>query len=107
MSLTLEIEHKLKSKGFDTLYDDHDAKWIEMAGKAREYTRTFIPNTETIRPGDVSESLQNAIKIDPQFEQHLRVKKLSEKYWVRHFSDYILDKIYPSEIEQATTGPTT
>jgi hypothetical protein len=98
MSLTLEIEHKLKGKGFDGLYAAHDPKWIEMAGKAKEYTQSFIATGETLRHGDVSENLQNAIKIDPHFEAHLALKKLTQKYWVRYFSDYILDKIYPTGI---------
>ena len=98
MSLTLEIEHRLKGKGFDALYDANTAKWIDMAGKAREYTGTFISGAEAVRPGDVSENLQNAIKIDPHFEAHLKQRKLTQKYWIRFFSDYILDKIYPSQI---------
>ena len=95
MGLTLEIEHKLKSKGFDQLYEAQTPKWIEMASNARSYCEKFI-TTETIRPGDISENLQNAIKTDPHFEAHLKARKLSEKYWVRHFSDYILDRIYPA-----------
>jgi hypothetical protein len=100
MSLTLEIEHRLKAKGFDVLYDGQDAKWIEMAGKAREYCETFITAGETIRPGDISENLQNAIKTDAHFEAHLKARKLTQKYWIRDFSDYILDKIYPSHITE-------
>jgi len=98
MSLTLEIEHRLKSKGFDDLYEGHTPKWIEMAAKAKEYCETFITADETIRPGDISENLQNAIKTDTHFEAHLKAWKLKEKYWIRYFSDYILDKIYPPHV---------
>lgn len=100
MSLTIEIEHRLNDKGFDKLYDGHTDKWVEMAAKAREYTESFIGENESVRPGDVSENLQNAIKIDPNFEGHLKAKKLTQKYWVRYFSDYILEKIYPTDIEK-------
>lgn len=100
MSLTLEIEHKLNGKGFDTLYTAHTVKWVEMAGKAREYTKALIPDGEKVRPGDVSDNLQNGIKIDPHFEGHLKARRLTQKYWIRHFSDYILEQIYPSDIKQ-------
>ena len=101
MSLTLEIEHRLKAKGFDELYDNNTAKWVDMATTAKTYTESFIDtDTEKVRPGDVAESLQNAIKIDPDFEAHLAVKKLTQKYWVRYFTDYILDRIYPIDITQ-------
>ena len=102
MSLTLEIEHKLNGKGFDALYQGHIPKWVEMAAKAREYTETCIKDGQAVRPGDVSENLQNGIKIDPDFEQHLKTRKLTQKYWIRHFSDYILEKIYPTNIPQVT-----
>lgn len=100
MSLTLEIEHRLKDKGFDELYEANTDKWVEMAAKAREYTETFIGHGEAVRPGDVSENLQNGIKIDPHFEAHVKKRKLTQKYWVRFFSDYILERIYPSNMKE-------
>ena len=101
MGLTLEIEHRLKAKSFDEHYEDNTAKWVAMAATARTYTESFIDtDTEKVRPGDVAESLQNVIKIDPDFEAHLAAKKLTQKYWVRYFTDYILDRIYPTDITQ-------
>ena len=71
-----------------------------MANKAHTYTRDCIPDDEKVRPGDVSENLQNAIKIDPAFEEYLGRKGLTQKYWIRHFSDYILEQIYPTNIKE-------
>ena len=98
MALTLEIEHLLKSKKFDELYNRRKVKWDEMAANAKSYTETCIAEDEKVRPGDIAENLQNAIKIDPDFEAYLSQKKLIQKYWVRHFSDYILDQLYPAAI---------
>jgi hypothetical protein len=98
MGLTLEVEHRLKGKGFDVLYQSAPEKWIEMAANARQYCEKFIKDDQPIRPGDISENLQNAIKTDSQFETHMKVKKLTQKYFIRDFSDYILDQIYPSGI---------
>jgi hypothetical protein len=96
MSLTLERLHRLRGKGFDGLYSDHDTKWMEMVASAKDYAKTFIGQNEKIRPGDVSEILQNAIKVDPDFEAFVKAKGLQQKYWVSWFSDYILDQIFPS-----------
>ena len=100
MGLTLEVEHRLKAKGFDDLYQNSSAKWIEMAANARQYCEKFIKDDQPIRPGDISENLQNAIKTDAQFEAHMKGKKLTQKYFVRDFSDYILDQIYPSDTKK-------
>ena len=95
MSLTVEILHRLKSKGFDTLYKSHEAKWKEMVDNATKYAKTYIGGGDKARPADIAEVLQNALKIDPDFEAHTKSKSLKEKYWVAHFADYIMDQIYP------------
>jgi hypothetical protein len=99
LSLTLEKLHRLRGKGFDKLYEDHDAKWIEMVNSGKTYAESFIVAGEKIRPGDISAIIQNAIKVDPQFEAHVKLKGLQQKYWVEYFADYILDQIYPSDVE--------
>lgn len=96
MSLTLEKLHRLEKKGFDTLYDDHADKWVAMVTNARVYAATFIDGGNVIRPGDVSAIIQNAIKVDPNFEEHVKAKSLQQKYWVEYFAEYILDRIYPT-----------
>jgi hypothetical protein len=96
MSLTLERLHRLRGKGFDKLYSDHEEKWGEMVANATEYAKTFIGDDEKIRPGDVAEILQNALKVDPDFERYVKDKGLQQKYWVSWFSEYILDQIFPT-----------
>jgi hypothetical protein len=95
MSLTLEKLHRLQDKGFDKLYETHEAKWREMVENAAKYAKTFIRERAKVRPGDVADILHNAIKVDPDFETHLIDKKLQQKYWVSFFADYILDQLYP------------
>jgi hypothetical protein len=95
MSLTVETLHRLRSKGFDTLYSKHEAKWKALVENATTYAKTYIGGTDKVRPADVAEVLQNALKIDPDFEGHVKGKSLKEKYWVAHFADYIMDQIYP------------
>jgi len=99
MSLTLEKIHRLRSKGFDKLYDDHKPKWVEVVASGRKYAESFIKGGETIRPGDVSEIIQNAVRVDPHFEAHVKGKGLQQKYWVEYFSDFILDQLYPADVK--------
>src|SRR5688500_2356570 len=99
MSLTLEKLHRLQGKGFNALYDDHKQKWQEMVANAKGYAKTFIGKGEKIRPGDLAEVLENAIKVDPDFEKHVKTKGLQQKYWVSYFADYILDQVFPQEIK--------
>ena len=95
MSLTLERLHRLRSKGFETLYTKHETKWTEMVSNAKDYAKTFIGPGEKIRPGDVAEILQNALRVDPDFESYVKEKGLQQKYWVTYFSDYVLDQVFP------------
>jgi hypothetical protein len=50
---------------------------------------------EKVRVGDVVEIVQNAIRIDPEFEAHVKGKTLTQKYWVLYFAEYIIDRVYP------------
>jgi hypothetical protein len=101
MSLTLERLHRLEAKRFDKLYEAHTDKWIEMVTNGRTYAESFIGDGEVIRPGDISAIIQNAIRVDPDFEAHVK-GKLPQKYWVEWFADYILDQIFPAKIDKAT-----
>lgn len=95
MSLTLEKLHALRSKGFDKLYDRHAPEWKEMAEDAVQYAKTYIAGKEKIRSGDIVEILQNAIKVNAEFEKYVKEKGLQQKYWVSWFSEYIVDQIFP------------
>ena len=100
MSLTLEKLHRLRDKGFVDLYQEHEDKWQEMVENAKQYAITFIGENERIRPGDIAEVIQNAVKVDLGFENHVKGRGLQQKYWVSFFADYILDRTYPPpEIE--------
>jgi hypothetical protein len=72
MSLDTQKLHRLKGKSFDKLYSDHQNKWMEMVENARDYAQTCVGPNERVRIGDVVEVVQNAIRIDPMFEQHTK-----------------------------------
>src|SRR5712691_7862383 len=97
MSLDTEKIHRLQGKDFHLLYDNNNNpnKWHEMVRKARDYARSIVPPAEQVRVGDVVEIVQNAIKIDPQFEEHFNREKLTQKFWVPWYAEYIVDKTFP------------
>ena len=102
MSLTLETLRALRAKGFVQLYDNHEDKWQEMVENATTYAKTFLAedDRDRLRPSDIAEVLQNALKFDPHFVRHLDSRKIKEKHWVKDFADYIMDQIFPpAEIE--------
>jgi hypothetical protein len=95
MSLDTEKLHKLNGKGFDKLYNRCSDKWREMVATARAYAQTCVSEGERVRIGDVVTIVQNAIKIDPDFEKFAQGKSLTQKYWVVWFAEYIVEQVYP------------
>lgn len=95
MSTDTDKVHKLRGKGFHDLYEAHPTKWAEMVKKAAVYAKSCVPEGEPVKDGDVVAIVENAIKISKEFESHLTKKKLTQKYWIKWFSEYIVDRVYP------------
>ncbi len=104
MSLDTEKLHRLTGKQFDKLYSKDPAKYAEMAQKALVYAKTCVPEGEKVRLGDVVNVIQNAVRILPSFEAHLRDKKLTQRYWQLWFAEFILEQVFPQpELLQKTS----
>jgi hypothetical protein len=95
MSLDTEKIHRLRGKGFHELHKKHPDKWREMVHKAHDYAQTCVGPGEKVRIGDVVAVVQNAIKIDPEFEEFTKSKSLPQKFWVSWYAEYIVDSVYP------------
>lgn len=98
MSLDTEKLHKLKGKGFFELYGESPDKWNEMVGTAKAYAETCVPEGEQVRTGDIVSIVQNAIKIDSDFEKHRAKKGLTQNYWLVWFAEYIVEQVYPQPV---------
>ena len=95
MSLDAEKIHKLKAKEFNDLYGFNEDLWRELVWSAASHVKGFLEkNGEMVRPGDVSAVLQLSVKVNPAFEKHLEKKRLTQRYWVEYFSDYIVEQIF-------------
>lgn len=95
MSLDTEKLHRLRAKGFDKLFTTSRAKYQEMAHTALKYAQTCVQPGERVRMGDVVSVIQNAVRIDPAFESHLKQKKLTQKFWQAWFAEYIVEQVFP------------
>lgn len=105
MSLDTEKLHRLKGKGFPELYNAHPEKWQEMVHEARDYAQKCVGAGEKVRIGDIVTVVQNAIKIDPEFETHVKTRGLPQRYWILWFAEYIVEQVYPqSPLLAAATG---
>jgi hypothetical protein len=101
MSLDTYKQHKLVGKGFDKLYTDHKAKWNNMVEKSVESVKACISDKDKIKAGDVVAAVEHGIKISKEFEKHLADKGLVQQYWVKWYSEYVVEQIYPhAEIKQ-------
>ena len=104
MSLDTEQMHRLVAKGFDTLFAQNEEKYRQMVAKALQYAATCVPEGEKLRPGDIAFAARGAIRIDPMFEQHLTKRKLTQKFWVSWYADYIVEQAYPPPDFTAPAG---
>jgi hypothetical protein len=95
MSFDTDRLHRLKGKGFHDVYSEHPEKWKEMVRTARDYSKTCVPEGEKVKVGDVVAVVQNAIKIDPELEKYLNKKKLTQKFWILWYAEYIVEQTFP------------
>lgn len=95
MSLDTEKLHRLLAKGFPELYRHDPDHWRAMLDTARAYAQTCLRQGERVKLGDIAVIVQNAIKIDPEFETFVKGKSLPQKYWVAWFAEYLIDQEYP------------
>ena len=93
--MTIENLHKLKSKGFDGLYTSKQTKWKALAKHAVTFAKAYVSNNEKITPAEVAQALELSLKIDTDFENQMTTKKLTQRFWVPLFAEYIVEQIYP------------
>lgn len=96
MALTQRELQALLRHDMDKFYAKHKNLWEERARRAYEYTSQTFPAGEKPRIDDVAGVLEPILEIDESLVAFLQENKLSQKYWVRYFCDYILDQVWPS-----------
>jgi hypothetical protein len=94
MSLTLYWEKRLRDAKLIRFLDENRAAWLGAAREAIQYARTSFPAGSPIRRDDVAQFLVNVIEVDDNFKNHLATNRLTQKYWVKHFADLVIDRTW-------------
>lgn len=94
MALTEKIRLKVIAKGFNQLYDDHAADWINLANESRELIAKRVQGGH---PGvdDIKQVLQPLVELHEHFRAFMAANpKLTQEYWGARFTDYLLQRVY-------------
>jgi hypothetical protein len=99
MSLTLKVEQMLVGAGLVVFFDDHPAQWHAAAKKTHTFIVSQFPSGATIRRDDIALALVPVLEVHEGLSAFLQEKKLTQKYWIRHFADLIVDRAWASIIQ--------
>jgi len=101
MALTQVVRLRLEAAGFNRLYDDHRQDWENLAEQARlligGQVRGHAPTVD-----DIKKVLFPLIELNPylrEFLAHGGRKPLTQLYWVKDFTDYVLDRVYQPALQ--------
>jgi hypothetical protein len=94
MALTLDKEQKLSAAGLIEFFDEDRALWCEVAKKSYEYVKGNFPADSPIRRDDVAKVLEPIIEVNEDLRDYLNENKLTQKYWILHFTDLVIDRTW-------------
>jgi hypothetical protein len=89
---------KLEGKDFGTLFTDNVDEWTTMAEEARTLMAGRIANGEPT-VDDIKKVLLPLVEIHPKLADFMAKSRLTQKYWVGHFTDYVLHRVYNPKLE--------
>lgn len=102
MALTLEVEQKLVDVGLVKLFLDHRAAWLAAAKQSHDYTSKNFPLHAKCRPDDMAKSFLPIIEVNEDLRSFLAANKLTQKYWIKHFTDLIIERVWDELNPQVT-----
>ncbi len=97
MALTEAVRLRLEGIGFEKLFADNEAKWHKMADEARHLMAGQVQGGEPT-VDDIKKILEPMLELDPDLRKFLEQNRLTQKYWVGHFTDYVLHKVYKPKL---------
>lgn len=93
MALTLEIEQKLQRFGLVDYFVTRQTAWQGMAQETYDYAKKQFGGAP-IRPDDLAKFVYPVVEIDKPLQRFLDMKKCSQKYWFRYFTNLIIDRTW-------------
>lgn len=100
MALTLKALQALLGQGFDKFYNKYKDHWLDRARRAYQYVSSNLSPGQKARVDDIAQVLSPILEVDDQLRAFLQEHKLTQKYWVTYFCDYVLDTVW----QQLVTG---
>jgi hypothetical protein len=93
MALTEVARLRLEGQEFGALFEGHQHTWTAMAEEARGVMAGQLGGrSPTV--DDIAKILQPMLEISDVLRTFLAENKLTQKYWYRDFTDYILHNVY-------------
>ncbi len=96
MSISLAIQQQLERVELVDLYTHYKREWNSLAKKSHDFIKANFPNDYDVHQEDVSKALMPLMEVNDRLNDFLSGKRLSEKYWMKYFCDYILDQCWDS-----------
>jgi hypothetical protein len=90
----LDKEQKLKAAELIDFFNEDATVWRELAQKSYAYVRGNFPADSLIRPDDVAKVLEPILEVNENLRDYLSENKLKQKYWVRDFTDLVIDRTW-------------
>jgi hypothetical protein len=94
MALTEKVRRLVEAKSFKELFDENEDIWRGLANDARELIRPQIDDRNPT-VDDIKSVLMPLIELHELYRAFMQAHpKLKEKYWLGHFTDYALHRVY-------------
>jgi hypothetical protein len=94
MAISLAIQQHLEKAGLVEYHDAHEKHWRALAKKSHDFIKNNFPADYDVHQEDVCKALIILIEVNDLMNDYLSANKLKEKYWLKYFSDYILDQCW-------------
>jgi hypothetical protein len=94
MALTEKVRRLVEAKDFKKLFEENEAAWSGLANDARGLIKPQIDDgNPTV--DDIKSVLMPLIELHELYRAFMKEHpKLKEKYWLGHFTDYTLHRVY-------------
>lgn len=94
MALTEKVRRLVEAKSFPALYNENEQEWRDLANDARNLIRPRIDDgNPTV--DDIKSVLMPLIELHDLYREFMQEHpRLKEKYWLIHFTDYVLHRVY-------------
>ena len=94
MSLTQKAEQMLTAGKLIEFFDKDQKPWQQLAKETYVFVASHFPAGATVRQDDVALALIPLLDVNKSLNKHLQANRLTQRYWISHFADLILDRTW-------------